>query len=354
METVKTTDKLKHFTGIGSLPHHNVDTALDFSFKMGIPFLPQIPIRNPWEFMIAQALEGLPGLQVEEGGEVQLNVDVWESQSHRLDQRLRTAFSQGPGKKEAFESFEPSAAISSCWQPFLWELQEKDLKVAKIQIAGPLTCQWGLKLRNGQSPDKYPELSSQIFRLVLARAMAMTHRMILLGIEPILYLDEPGLYALDPSHPKHLLCLQELRLMVQTLRKEGAQVGLHCCSNTHWESIFNLGIDYLSIDTSVSLGQALKASQGIALKEFIESGGKLSLGIIPTTRSSVLHSLDTRELTQGLLEDLHSWYPQPEFIKKILREAIFTPACGLALQSTSDAELILEKLVEIYEYFATA
>jgi hypothetical protein len=51
-------------TGIGSLPHHNIDAALSFSFKTGIPFLPQIPIRNPWEYMIAQALENLPGLQV--------------------------------------------------------------------------------------------------------------------------------------------------------------------------------------------------------------------------------------------------------------------------------------------------
>ena len=49
-------------TGIGSLPHHNIDTALEYSFQFGLPFLPQIPIRSPWELMITQALEGLPGL----------------------------------------------------------------------------------------------------------------------------------------------------------------------------------------------------------------------------------------------------------------------------------------------------
>src|SRR5690242_12697554 len=64
-------------TGIGSLPHHNVDAALEHSFRMGVPFLPQIPIRNPWEFMIAQALEGLPGLQVEKDGSVSLDAAVW-------------------------------------------------------------------------------------------------------------------------------------------------------------------------------------------------------------------------------------------------------------------------------------
>src|SRR3954470_6485194 len=107
-------------TGIGSLPHHNRDTALEFSFKFGIPFLPQIPIRNSWEFMIAQAIEGLPGLQIEEEGVVSLNKDIWDRQSHLLAQRLEKAF-----REEDFEAFEPSAATSSCWQPFLWELQER-------------------------------------------------------------------------------------------------------------------------------------------------------------------------------------------------------------------------------------
>src|SRR5688572_5251208 len=119
-------------TGIGSLPHHNVDAALAFSFKHGIPFLPQIPIRNPWEYMIAQAIEGIPGLQLENEGNISLNIDIWESQSYLLDRRLAEAFGQGPSKKQAFEAFEPSAATSSCWQPFLWELQEREISFAKI------------------------------------------------------------------------------------------------------------------------------------------------------------------------------------------------------------------------------
>src|SRR6478735_9027007 len=120
---MKIIDDVQRLTAIGSLPHHNIDTALEYSLKLGIPFLPQIPIRNPWEFMISQALEGLPGLQVEEDGNAILNLEVWKSQSHWLTQRLRAAFSEGPGKKGAFSGFEPSASISSCWQPFLWELQ---------------------------------------------------------------------------------------------------------------------------------------------------------------------------------------------------------------------------------------
>src|SRR4051812_4546085 len=112
MGSMRTIDKniqpIQRYTGIGSLPHHHLDTALEYSLKMGIPFLPQIPIRNPWEFMIAQALEGLPGLQVENEGEVSLNIEIWQSQSHLLNRRLQTAFATWPQNQNAFEFFEPS------------------------------------------------------------------------------------------------------------------------------------------------------------------------------------------------------------------------------------------------------
>ena len=44
------------------------------------------------------------------------------------------------------------------------------------------------------------------------------------GIQPILYLDEPGLYGFTATDPRHALNLQELRILVQALRKEIASV----------------------------------------------------------------------------------------------------------------------------------
>ena len=79
-------------TGIGSLPHHNIDAALAFSFQTSIPFLPQIPIRNPWEYMIAQALEGIPGLIVEKDGAVSIDIDVWTGRMRAFDERLSNSF----------------------------------------------------------------------------------------------------------------------------------------------------------------------------------------------------------------------------------------------------------------------
>ena len=140
--------------------------------------------------------------------------------------------------------------------------------------------------------------------------------------------------------------------MIQTLRKAGAVVGLHCCSNTEWETVLNLGLDILSIDTTLSLSHALAKNEGTPLENFINSGGTLSLGIIPTTRTSALRALNTQDLLDQLITVLgQRWESKPKLVQKILKEAIYTPACGLAFQSTSDVELILEKLDEVYEYF---
>lgn len=319
-------------TGIGSLPHPSIDAALAYSFKMGIPFLPQIPICNPGEFMIAQALEGLPGLQAEKNGTVNVDLNIWASRA---------------------KTFEPSEALSSSWQPFLDELSEQNTPIAKIQIAGPFTAQWSLNSGNLEQPLHF---NSQIHRLILARSLAMIRGLQQNGIQPIIYIDEPALYTFSIEDPRHILALQDLKFFIHSLRKTGAQVGLHCCSNTTWEALIGSGkseLHILSIDSKLSLKGLLNAPNQV-LETFIQSGGTLSLGIIPTAQPSALHSLRVEDLFEELLDTLsHAWKNQPALIKKALKEAIYTPACGLALHSISDAEFILEILDEFYDYSAS-
>ncbi|MGK5090085.1 hypothetical protein WDW86_21245 [Bdellovibrionota bacterium FG-2] len=340
---MKTTAVSGLTTGIGSLPHHNIDAALAFSFKMGIPFLPQIPIRNPWEFMIAQALEGLPGLQVDRDGSITLNPDIWNAHAHALEGRLNKALTD-----DGFlETFEPSSATSSSWQPFLWELEEQasafPQRLAKIQIAGPLTSQWALRFTDGTPADREPALTTQIFRLILARALAMSKRLQKIGYKPILFLDEPGLYGYSMTNPKHLLGLQELRVLIQTLQKQGVVVGVHCCGNTEWNALLELPLDILSIDAKLSLQSLLQARA--SLDQFLDRKGLLSLGVVPTARSSLLHSLTAEQLFLELLASLKTTYQdRPARIQEILKSSLYTPACGLALHSGADCEHILRIL----------
>lgn len=335
-------------TGIGSLPHHNADAAIEFAFSFGIPFLPQIPIRNASEYMIPQALEGLPGLNVDlESGAASLDLVRWKLEAPDLAQRLDRAFANLQDRT-AFEGFEPSAEAASCWKPFLWELGERKLKFAKIQIAGPLTCQWVLQIEDGSKVEAHPELGMQIMRLVLARALAMTRALQKQGVQPLIYVDEPGLYAFQGSNPKHVLALQELRLVLQALSHEGALVGLHCCSDTDWKRVLELPLDVLSLDTHLSLSRLM--AQPSDLEAYLRRGGRLSLGVIPTSGES-----SPREDARTLLGWLETRSPLAQTARALLTwalgDALLTPACGLALASVPESQSVQARLLQFARHW---
>ncbi len=339
-----------HSTAIGSLPHHNVDAALDYSFRVDVPFLPQIPIRNPWEFMIAQSLEGLPGLLVEKDGATLLDLDVWSGRSKAFNERLLAAFSSGAGP-EAFAAFEPSPASSSCWQPFLWELEERGTPWAKLQLAGPLTSQWTLRVNDGTPAHRNSDLATQIFRLVLARALGMARRLLSGGTKVLFYLDEPAFFAFVRANPNHAVALRELTILVGALSKEGVVTGLHCCSDTDWDAVLGTGIDVLSIDCGQSLRALLDRTE--ALTRFHGRGGRLSLGAIPTdrhpeSRPGAGAPLGARERLVELVGAFEThWKGDTRHAREMLEGAILTPACGLAMHSPSEAEDILGELREL-------
>lgn len=326
-------------TGIGSLPHHNIDAALALSFRFQIPFLPQIPIRNPWEYSIPQGLEGLPGLRIESDGSPSLDFSVWEGRSKAFEDRLSFAF-EGSAGKASFEGFEPSAATSSSWQPFLWELSERATQVAKVQVVGPLTAQWSLRTTEGKRLDNDLGVSHQVFRLILARAIGMCRRLLSIGVKPLLFLDEPALFVLSNQSPAHQVALKELALVVRALQKEGAAVGLHCCSNTQWASILGLGLDFLSIDSALSLKSVLAEKE--AVSAFVSRGGRFALGVIPTSTPGGIEGLDVPSLKEALLSEAKSEM-------SMLRTALWTPACGLALHTPKDADLVFALLAEFSE-----
>jgi hypothetical protein len=262
-------------TAIGSLPHTQGELGLQLALQLDVPFLPELPAGNSGEYMMASALEGLPGLDFDSQGMCTVQVGTWEAGAAAFGARLDAALASG-----ALSAFQPSAQARRAWLPFLWEIQARHLVLAKAQLAGPATVRWGTQLDGGGPVSDHPALDRQVFRLLLARSLAMVKALRAAGATPLFYLDEPGLYALDTRDGRHLLMLQELRLLVVALQREGALVGLHCCGNTRWEALLGLGLDLLSFDVRLSLDALLDVPG--PLEAFLSGGGALSLGVVPT------------------------------------------------------------------------
>ena len=320
-------------TGIGSLPHSQLEMALQMALQVDIPYLPQLATGAPGELIIASALEGLPGLRADADGIVTVDVPEWERSRDSFGLSIESAL-----QSDALGPFEPSPQASRAFRPFLWEVENRKLALAKVQIAGPCTVRWVAKTSDGRPTSEVPALDQQIFRLILAKALALVKAVRRAGATPLFYLDESGLCALSRRDARHLLALQELKVLAMALRREGALVGLHCCGNTDWPAVLDLGMDVLSIDVRLSLDAVLE--DAAALKRFLASGATLSLGIVPTNLDA---AYSIQELVDSVEASLRATLGTPAFADT-LSHVLLTPACGLAMRSVMDAERIFDEL----------
>ena len=228
----------------------------------------------------------------------------------------------------------------SCWTPFLFELSERKVAMAKTQMCGPLTCQWVLS----GSAKLDAAVGSLVTKLVAAKALTMIRQLRVRGVQPVFFLDEPALYAYDGKDPLHVVALQDLRFLVMALRKEGALVGLHCCSNTDWKTVLGLGLDYLSFDVVLSSGKVFAEKD--ALARFLKAGGSLSFGIVPTDVGSadVGAGAVSPQAAVGLLYAQLREAVGDATAQQALHHCFLTPACGLALKTVEEAETVLARL----------
>jgi len=319
-------------TGIGSLPHTQAELGLQMALQVDVPYVPQLPVGHPTEFMIAEALSGLPGLAVDDEGMCTVDLARWEIARDSFGASIEAALSAGD-----LSAFEPTPEACRSWKPFLWEVEHRKLALAKAQLAGPATVRWVAKTSAGDPVSEVALLDQQIFRFLLAKYLARAVALRKSGATPILYIDEPGLYALDRRDPRHLVVLQELKVLVMALHREGAVVGLHCCSNTDWAALMDLGLDVLSVDARLSLDAVLDDTQ--ALGRFVGAGGLLGLGIIPTDLSA---TYDVAVLVDAVDASLRAALG-PQYARGQL-PCLLTPACGLAMRSTLEAERVFEQL----------
>jgi hypothetical protein len=309
--------------------------GLQMALQVDIPYLPQLPSGNPSELMIAGALDGIPGLTIDTEGTCTIDLPQWESGRETFAAAIESALSS-----DETTYFEPSPKACRAWKPFLWEVEHRKLAFAKVQIAGPATVLWVTRTSSGSPTSEVPGLEQQIFRQLLAKGMAMVKALRRVSATPLLYLDEPGLYALDVGNARHVMMLQQLKLLILALQREGALVGLHCCSNTDWGAILGLGLDLLSLDVRLSLDALLEEKEAFA--RFLASGATLSLGIVPTDLSS---SFDVTELVDSVEASLTATVGARRF-SEMMSRALLTPACGLAMRTVTDTGRIFEQLRE--------
>jgi len=370
--------------GIGSLPFLDANQALSLIEKYlpEIPHWPQLPRRGSEEGFIYQFLNPLveTGLISVEGDRAYFDTsrDEWperltefyslylEAEGGSRDALNRFAFphtsatgffafmermavscegcdrcdghdgrnrcrGDGNGYKELSNMTEPSSQV----------------QYVKGQLAGPLTI--GLQLKDDKG--RYIYYDEQL-RDVLVKTLAMHARWQAvtlgeLGFPVIIFIDEPGIRALGQFSyitVTREMILEDMKAIFDAARSEGAVTGVHSCDAIDWSVLFDMPeVEIVSFDAYGYFKSLLPYKK--SLKAFVERGGVLAWGIVPT--SDAVFEEDMGSLVKKMDGQWEELVKRGIDMDTLSRQALITPSCGAGLLSEEAAERIYRLAAEV-------
>jgi hypothetical protein len=309
-------------TGVGSLPHRDVDVAAAFSLReFEFPAIPSLPRRSPAESMIAQGIVGIPGVSLGQYGSIAVDVDHIDIEAPVVTDLHGDSFA-------GLRSFLHHAATGggAAGAPVKW------------QFVGPVTL--GMALTQGGVP---PSLAFPLAAVAVSEHVDALYDAVaaaLPGSPQLVIFDEPWLGELMsddfPIAPDEAVDL--LSGAMASLQSRAA-VGVHCCASTDWASVIAAGPQVLSLPAT----RELEAVGGY-LQRFLEHGGWIAWGAVATdgpigvTANRAWHQLSRLwcELVQSGADPI-----------LLRRQCLITPACGLSMHSPLVAERICHSVRDI-------
>jgi hypothetical protein len=328
-------------TAIGSFPHKEPEAACQMILRYipEIPIWPQLPNASFREQMEIQYCEGMPCVVVDEAKE-RIYFETGGDPTPDLEKFYENVLAENldyfrisPDYSRGIYQMERALSATDC----------SSMRYFKGHVTGPLT--FGLSKTDEQKRSIF---YNEIFRDVVVKGIAMKARWLLnrfkpLGCPQICFIDEPIFAAFGSStyvsvqRSDVVSCLAEV---VEAIHKEGALAGTHCCGNTEWTILIDAGVDIISFD-AFEYGETI-GYYADSMKVFLEKGGILAWGIVPTSEKIKEQS---PELLVKKLEGLVATLASRGIDKNLLWEQCLpTPSCGTGSLSVELAEEIFLKL----------
>jgi len=331
-------------TGIGSLPTTDPDkaAALSLQYLAEAPIWPQLPQRDFREHMDGQYSETLPGLMLDTAKE-----RFYFAASKDLTPELEKFFERYIEKDYGY--FKMSEEYAAGFHAFLRALKKKGLPPAarfiKGHITGPLTAGISFKDETGKDIIHNDVLFDAVVKGLAMKAAWQIQELKQFGKPVIIFIDEPAMESLGSafSAVSSETIAEKLNEIIGVIHELGGIAGIHCCGNADWPLLFNTTIDIVNFDAFGYMEKVLLYPGDI--KRFLERGGALAWGIVPTgafTGSETADLLLAR-LEAGMKRLEANGIPR----KTILRQCLITPSCGMGSLTPEKAEAILKLLRDV-------
>jgi hypothetical protein len=255
-------------TAMAVMPHRDVDRALDMAMSLDIPFWPQLPRFSYYEDMYVQASEHFPGIVLDMQKEtVRFSID-------RFIEELEETMSHFD-EPEYFDISEQYSAVYSRFK----QMDLSGRPAIRGQLEGPIS--FGFKVKD---QDDRPILFNDTVRPFMMEFMAKrvnSQLNVLKKINPnaFMYVDEPGLQFLFNALAGYSdrAAREDMEMFFSLIERPR---GVHLCGNPDWDFLLGLDMDILSLD--VYTNGEIFGSYASSIKRFLDRGGIISWGIVPT------------------------------------------------------------------------
>jgi len=331
-------------TGIGSFPHKDVERTCDLILETipEIPIWPQLPNANFREQMEAQYSEAFPNVVIDDSNE-KMYFNTGEESTAELEGFYESFM------EENLDHFK----ISEEFCRGIYEMEKRlitdkpsSLRFFKSQVTGPVT--FGLATVDENKRALY---YNDVYRDVVIKGITMKARWLLdkfksLGYKQICFVDEPILTGFGSSTYVSVLredVVHDLNEVVEAVHADSALVGTHCCGNTEWPILIDAGVDIISFD-AFEFGETI-AYYSDQTKEFLESGGVLAWGIVPTSEKIVEETADS--LIAKLKERITHLASKGINENLIWEKCLLTPSCGTGSLPVDLSEKVFYTLAEV-------
>ncbi|MCU0561386.1 MAG: hypothetical protein MUD16_14485 [Desulfobacterales bacterium] len=341
---------------IGSLPLSDYAEAarLVWEHTPEIPLWVQLP-KMPGESITRQFAAGMPGL-VEEAGRA-----VIDTAAPGFEDSLLRFYEEALAVEEGSADLIPSRfCMAADAAAGLFELiRQTPLRnppplAVKGQIVGPVTFGTSLCVRDGKAIFYDAQLRDILVRLLALRARWQVRRLAALGRPVLLFIDDPAVTGFGSSIYIGLgreEVTESIGALIDAVHREGGLAGVHICANADWTLILDSAVDILSFDAYAFFDQFVIYRE--AIRRFLERGGIIAWGLIPTLSPEDLE----RESSASLLAQWEVKSKQVAGLgidrRQLAAQSLITPACGMGTLSEALALKALRLTRELSDRIRT-
>ena len=342
-------------TGIGSVPFMRPDEACAAILESCpcIPYVPQLIKYGPRENMFVQFSEHLPCLKAD----YQKKKVVYDGS---VDREKALAEFYDYVAYDCYDYFAMGPRYSIGFSSLLDACACKDtVRYIKTQITGPVTYLLAVSGEYRQPLIIDDELADAVTIGLAMKGLWQAREIRKAGKKPLLFFDEPSLWGLGSAYMPVSVTKARARILalIDFIRERDPDVvlGLHCCGNSDWTTGFDAEVDIVSFD-AYGFGDKV-ALYYTAIEGFLQRGGVLSLGIVPT--SEYREEMTEEELYRRFVSVMERFAAKGLSQEDIMHASIFTPSCGMGPLPVAVAKRIMELTASLadkihHQYAGTA